>query len=67
MEKKKYILFIRNKETNELKQTTRTACTIDEAEDKLLNGLSYPWTFARYETTEYYFNLLDQKGGVAHA
>lgn len=50
MEKKVFVMYIRNVNTGELRKRKVTACTFDEAEDKLLNRITYPWTFARYET-----------------
>lgn len=50
MDKKVFKMFIRNIETGEVKARKVTAYTADEAEDKLLNRISYPWTFARWET-----------------
>lgn len=50
MEKKKYTVWIRNSETQELKARHRTACTADEAVDLVETGLEYPWKVARFET-----------------
>lgn len=50
MEKKVFVMYVRNVDTGELRKKKVTACTFDEAEDKLLNRVSHPWVFARFET-----------------
>ena len=50
MEKKVFVMYIRNVDTGELRKKKSTAYTFDEAEDKLLNRVSHPWVFARFET-----------------
>lgn len=54
MNKKNYVVFIRNQETEELKQVNKISCTVDEAIDKVMDQLESPWKIAKFETIEYY-------------
>ena len=54
MKKESYKVWTRNRETNELKLRRATAYTADEAIDKVMDRLEYPWTIARAETMAEY-------------